>query len=34
MADLPADVDERYRQLARQRNWPPDVEAAFRANVA
>src|SRR5260221_12784216 len=34
MADLPADVDERYRQLARQRNWPRDVETAFRASVA
>ena len=29
MTDLPADVRERYRDLARQRNWPAGTESAF-----
>jgi hypothetical protein len=27
--DLPAEVRERYRRLARQRKWPPETESAF-----
>jgi hypothetical protein len=34
MADLPADVRDRYRELARVRRWPPETEAAFLRAVA
>jgi hypothetical protein len=29
MTDLPADVRERYRDLARQRRWPAGTESTF-----
>jgi len=34
MADLPADVRDRYRQLAEARRWPPETEAAFLRTAA
>jgi hypothetical protein len=34
MADLPADVRDRYRGLAQARQWPPETEAAFLRTVA
>ncbi|MGE5131449.1 MAG: hypothetical protein ACM32E_00900 [Gemmatimonadota bacterium] len=34
MADLPAEVRDRYRGLARARRWPPETEAAFLRTVA
>lgn len=33
MTDLPADVRERYRDLARQRKWPAATENAFLDRV-
>lgn len=33
MTDLPADVLEHYRELARQRKWPPGTEIAFLETV-
>lgn len=33
MTDLPADVRERYRELARQRKWPAVTESAFLDRV-
>ncbi len=33
MTDLPADVRERYCDLARQRKWPPEMESAFLRTV-
>lgn len=34
MAGLPPDVHDRYRQLARRRNWPPATLAAILRSVA
>lgn len=34
MTDFPADVEAYCRQLAVQRRWSPETEAAFRATVA
>jgi hypothetical protein len=33
MTDLPADVREHYRKLARQRKWPSVAESAFLDRV-
>lgn len=33
MTDLPADVRDHYRRLARARRWPPETEAAFLRTV-
>jgi hypothetical protein len=33
MTNLPVDVEERYRQLAARRGWPPETDTAFRATV-
>jgi hypothetical protein len=33
MADLPADVRDRYRRLALTRGWSPETEAAFLRTV-
>jgi hypothetical protein len=33
VTEFPAHVEDRYRRLAEQRRWPPEVEAAFRTSV-
>ncbi|SMC46835.1 hypothetical protein SAMN05661093_00001 [Kibdelosporangium aridum] len=33
VTEFPAHVEDRYRRLAEQRRWTPEVRAAFRASV-